>query len=103
MAGQQVQHHRLVLDADGPQPGGATGGDRDRDGVVGVGLAAVAGGQHPHPGSQLGRHVQHLLAVGDQPLGERPADAVRALDRPMSVVPPTMVVAWMEPDPLRRG
>jgi hypothetical protein len=24
--------------------------------------------QHPHPGGQLGRHVDHLLAVADQPL-----------------------------------
>ena len=47
-----------------------------------VGLAALAGGEHPHPRGQLRRHVHHGLAVGDQPLGDVPADAVAALDRP---------------------
>jgi len=63
--GQQVQHHRLVLDADLSQSSDALGGDRDRDRVVRVALAAVADRQHSDPGGQLGRHVHHLLAVGD--------------------------------------
>jgi hypothetical protein len=41
----------------------------------------MADRQHPHPGGQLGRHVQDLFAVADQPLGQRPADAVGAFDR----------------------
>jgi hypothetical protein len=63
--GQQVQHHRLVLHANLPQSDSVAGGDCHRDGIVGVALAAVADRQHPHPGSQLGRHVQDLLAVAD--------------------------------------
>jgi hypothetical protein len=39
--GQQMQHHRLVLDADMSQGRDTAGGDRHRDGVVGVALAAV--------------------------------------------------------------
>jgi hypothetical protein len=85
--GQQLQHHRLVLDADPPQLGGAAGGDRHRDRVVSIALAAMADRQHPHPGSQLGRHVQDLLAVADQPLGHCAADAVGALDRPAALRP----------------
>jgi aminoglycoside phosphotransferase (APT) family kinase protein len=41
--GQQVQHHRLVLDADLAQLWSAAGGDRHRDRVVRVALAAMAG------------------------------------------------------------
>ena len=85
--GQQVQHHRLVLHANLPQPDSVAGGDCHRDGVVGVALAAVADRQHPHPGGQLGRHVQNLFAVADQPLGQRPADPMRALHRPASILP----------------
>jgi hypothetical protein len=85
--GQQVQHHRLVLDADLPQPDNVAGGDGYRDRVVGVALAAVADRQHPDSGGQLGRHVQDLLAVADQPLGQGPADAVRAFHRPTPVRP----------------
>jgi hypothetical protein len=39
------------------------------------------------PGGQLGRHVHDLLPVADQPLGQRPADAVGAFDRPTSLLP----------------
>src|SRR5207249_12015081 len=63
------------------------GGDGYGDCVVGVALAAVADRQHPHPGGQLGRHVQNLFAVADQPLGQRPADPMRALHRPASILP----------------
>jgi hypothetical protein len=36
--------------------------------VVGVGLAAVAGVEHPGPGSELGWDVDHVLAVGQETL-----------------------------------
>ena len=44
-------------------------GADQRDGVRvgGVGLAALPGGEHPRPGRQLRRHVDDLLAVGQQP------------------------------------
>jgi hypothetical protein len=85
--GQQVQHDRVVLDADLPQPRRTLGGDRDRDRIVGVGLAAVAGRQHPDPGGELGRHVHHPLAVSDQLLGHGSADPVGTLDRPAPLRP----------------
>jgi hypothetical protein len=49
----------------------------------------MPGRQDPHPGSQLGRHVHDVLAAGDQLLGERSADAVRALHRPPPAIPPS--------------
>jgi hypothetical protein len=39
--GQQVQHHRLVLDPDLAQLRGVAGGDRHRDRITGVALAAM--------------------------------------------------------------
>jgi hypothetical protein len=39
--GQQVQHHRLILHPDLPQPSRIAGGDGHRDGVVSIALAAV--------------------------------------------------------------
>jgi hypothetical protein len=61
----------------------------------GVALAAVADRQHPHPGGQLGRHVQDRFAVADQPLGVGSADAVGALDCPAALRP--------APGPLAQG
>jgi hypothetical protein len=40
-----------------------------------IGLAAMPAGVHPHPGGQLGRDIQHRLAVGGQSLRQRPARA----------------------------
>ena len=51
-------------------------------GVDRVGLTALAGGEHPGPGGQLRGYVQDGLAVGDQALGDVPADAATTLDRP---------------------
>jgi hypothetical protein len=59
-----------------------------RDRVVLAGLAAVPAGVHPHPGSQLGRHIQHRLALRDQPLGQRPARPQASPDRPAALRPP---------------
>jgi hypothetical protein len=42
----------------------------------------LAGGEHAGPGGQFRGHVQDGLAVGDQPLGDVPADAGAALDGP---------------------
>ena len=86
--GQQPQRHQLVVDDDLVQPRSADGDHGDGVGVGSVGLAAVSGGEHPRPRRQLRRHVHHLLAVGDQPLGQVPADPVAAFDRPDPIRPP---------------
>ena len=70
-----------------PQALAAKGGQRDRDCVAGVVFAAVAGGQLPHPSGELGRDVDDLVAVGDQLLGEDPADPGGALDGPAPLRP----------------
>jgi len=67
---------------------GAHRGDRDRVGVVGVGLAAVSGVEHPaRGGGRLRRNVAQVLAVGQQPLSQRPPRAVVAFDRPGPLSP----------------
>jgi hypothetical protein len=37
--------------------------------VGGIGLAALAGIEHPGPGSKLGRHIQNPLPGSEQLLG----------------------------------
>jgi hypothetical protein len=54
---QHPQRLELCVRRQHPQVLRADRGDRDRMGVVGVGLAAVPGVQQPYPGGQLGRHV----------------------------------------------
>jgi hypothetical protein len=61
---QDPQHHHLLVGDHRAQPGHPGGDQRDRVRIGGVGLAALAGGKHPRPGRQLGRHVHDLLAVG---------------------------------------
>jgi len=55
--------------------------------VGGVGLATLARGEHPGPSRQLRWNVNNLLAVTQQPVGDVPADALAALDRPNPVPP----------------
>jgi hypothetical protein len=57
-------------------------------GVGGVGLAALAGGEHPRPGGQLRRHIHHDLAIGDQSLREVLTDPIAALHRPYPIREP---------------
>ena len=66
---------------------GAHRDHRDRMRVQRVGLAVVAGVEQPHPGSELGRHVHHVLAGLQQPLRQRTTRTVAALDGPHSVRP----------------
>ena len=49
---------------------------------MGVGLAVVPGVEQPHPRGQLGRDVHDDLAGLEQPLRQRTARTVGALDRP---------------------
>jgi len=60
----------------------AQGGQRDGVLTGLIGLAAVAGGEHPYLRGQLGRHAGDGLAVMDQAVRQVPADAVAALHRP---------------------
>src|SRR5450631_4252659 len=76
----QQPHHLQVL-VIGGQLAQATGAHRNssygmRVGLIG--LAALPGVQHTHPGSQLRRHVEHPFPVADQPLGERTTGATAA-------------------------
>ena len=74
-------------------------------------LAAVAPGVHADPGGQLRGNVQDQLAVGDQPLGQRPAGTAAAFHRPAAVLPPAgearqprvALVAVGEPGRLDQG
>src|ERR1044072_4214439 len=50
-----------------------------------VGLAALAGGEHPCPRRHFRGHIDYGLAVGDQALGDVSSDAVAALPRPQPV------------------
>jgi hypothetical protein len=84
---EQPQDIGVVLDADLAEAAGAMGGHGDRDGVVGVALAAVAGRQQPHPGGQLGGHVEDRFAVADQLLREPAAKAAGALHGPAPLGP----------------
>lgn len=79
---QNPQQGRLLIVDQRAQPGHAGADQRDGVGVGGIGLAALAGGEHPRPGGQLRWDVDDLLAVGEQPVGDVPADALAALDRP---------------------
>jgi len=51
-------------------------------GVGVVGLASLTGREHPHPGRQFRRDIDHLLAGEQESFSNVMADAVAALDRP---------------------
>jgi len=72
----------VVLGEHRPRGRGAQRRDRHRVGVVRVVLVGVPGLQQPHPGGQLGRHIQHLLTRGDQLLGQQAPQPGGALHRP---------------------
>src|SRR5258708_1842011 len=55
---------------------------------AGVVLVRRAGRQQPHPGGQLGLHVEHELTRGHQLLGQEVADPAGALDPPGPPPPP---------------
>jgi hypothetical protein len=80
--GEHAQHLQVRIEANLHQVRGAQRDHRHRMRVDRVGLAAVAGGEHPHLSRQLRRHVQHHLAVVHQPVGDVLANAVAAPHRP---------------------
>jgi NAD(P)-dependent dehydrogenase (short-subunit alcohol dehydrogenase family) len=80
--GQDPQHGQLLVTGHRAKTGHAGRGERDGVRIGGVGLAALPGGEHPGPGGQLGRDIDDVLAVGEQPVRQVPADALASLDRP---------------------
>ena len=80
--GPHLQHGGMILGEHRALGRGPQRGDRHREGVIRVILVGVPGLQQPHPGGQLGRHVQHLLTGGDQLLGEQMPQPGGALHRP---------------------
>ena len=85
---EHAQHDQLEVSLDSDQVRSAQRGQGNRVRVNGVGLAAVARGEHPHLRCQFRRHIQHCLVVVDQPVGDMPADAIAALHRPHPVTEP---------------
>ena len=85
---QQPQAHQGIVAGHREHAGAIQCRQADRDRVVLVGLAAMPARVHPHPGGQLRRHIQHHLAIRDQPLGQRPARPKTSLDRPAALGPP---------------
>jgi hypothetical protein len=85
---QQPQADGHVVAGHRHYAGPIEGGQADRDRVVLISLAAVSPGVHPDPGGQLGRDIQHQLAVRGQPLRQRPARAVASFHRPPPLRPP---------------
>jgi hypothetical protein len=99
---EQPQRHQLIVDAHMDEVGRAQRDHRHRVGVSRVGLAAVAGVEDAHPSGQLGWHVHHGLAIGDQPLGHVSADAVAPLHRPPALLIPSGEAEHL-PIPVRVG
>jgi hypothetical protein len=91
--GEHPQCLELAVEMQHPQVLGAHGNSGDRVGVVGVGLAVVAGVEEPDPGGELGRHVDHVFPVLKQSLGQGPSGAVAAIDRPNPLRPSLGVAA----------
>jgi hypothetical protein len=85
--GQHPQRLELPVVGQHPKPVGTDRDHCDRVRVVGIGLPVVAGVKQPGPCRELGRHIDDMFTVGQQPLRQRPARAVAALDRPHPVRP----------------
>jgi len=88
--GEHAHHHQVLVHLHPDQTGAAQRDHGHRVRVDRVGLAAVAGGEHPHLRGQFRRHIHHDLPVVHQPVREVFADAVAALDRPdpVGILPP---------------
>jgi hypothetical protein len=71
--GPHLQHAGVVIGDHFPPGLGPQRRHRHRQGIVRVALAGVPDLQQPHPGSQLGLHIGHPLASGDQLLGQQAA------------------------------
>lgn len=87
MVHEHPQRLELPVRGEYAQVLGADRGDRYRMGVVSVGLAAMAGVEHPGTGGQLGGHVDDALTGLEQALGQRTPGAKAALHGPLPVRP----------------
>jgi len=85
--GQHPQHGELVVSDHRTQPGHPGPDQRHAVGVGGVGLASLAGREHPRACRQLRRHIDDLLVLGQQPHRDVPADPAAPLDRPDTIRP----------------
>src|SRR3954449_3611247 len=84
---QQSQRHQILIKGEHPKVRSTQCRRSDRVGIGSVGLAGVAGIEHPHPCRELGRDVDHPLTVGEQPLRQRPTHPVGTLNGPPMVRP----------------
>ncbi|MCD2198232.1 hypothetical protein LQ327_33195 [Actinomycetospora endophytica] len=84
---QGAQRGDRFVDGDTAQTYRGQRGDTDRDRVVAVALAAMPGGEHPHPRGQLRGYIHRVDAVRGQPGGQRRAQPGGALDRPHHLRP----------------
>ena len=89
---QHPQRFELPVGAQDTQRLGTDRDDRYGVRIPGIGLAVVAGVEEPDPGSQLGRHVHHLLARLEEPLCQGSTGAVAALERPDPLRPSLCIV-----------
>jgi hypothetical protein len=77
----------VIITADLADPGRAQRRDRHRPGIIRVIFVDVSRRKQPHPGGQLGRHIQHPLTRGEQLLGQQMPQPARAFDRPGALRP----------------
>ena len=75
--GQHPQDGSVVVGSDLAQTSLAQRGDGRRESVVGIVLLRASRAQHAHSRCQGRRHVEHLLAGGDQLLGQQIAETGR--------------------------
>jgi hypothetical protein len=79
--GPHLQHCRVIIGPDLSDTGRAQGGDGHRPGIIRVVLVRIPRGEQPHPGAELGRHIQHPLTGRHQLLGQQMTHAAGALAR----------------------
>jgi len=80
--GPDLQHRRVIIWPHLPAGRRAQRRDRDGAGVIGVVLARRPGGQQADPGTELGLHIQHPLARGEELRGQQVTQTAGALDSP---------------------
>ena len=80
--GEESEHFAVVGRFDAAQVRSPKGSYGDRVGVVGIVLVGASRGQHPDARGQGGRHIEYLLAPGDQLLGQQVAQPTGRLDGP---------------------